>query len=86
MCNNIMYIFNLPMIKCIGIVFWGNFFLLERPRSRFFRCWSRLRAVFMLGAGAGAAGRSRSRSRREPVGAGAGSRSRQNRAAPQHWP
>ena len=64
-----MYFYNLPMIKCIGIVFWGKNFLAEPPRSRFFRCW-RLRAVFMIGAGA--AGRSRSRSLREPVGAGAG--------------
>ena len=64
-----MYIFNLPMIKCIGVAFWGNKILAEPPRSRFFRRWSRLEAVFMLGAGAGAVGRSRSR--REPVGAGA---------------
>ena len=77
-----MYIFNLLMMKCIGIAFWGKIFWRSCLGSRFFRCWSRLGVVFMPGAGAGAAGRSRSR--REPVGAGAGSRSRQNRAAPQH--
>ena len=46
--------------------FLGKIFLAEPPRSRFFRCWSRLRAVFMPGAGAGAAGRSRSRREPEP--------------------
>ena len=77
MCNNIMYIFNLPMMKCIGITFWGTNFW----RSHF--------GADFLGAGAASEPLLCQEPEPEPpvgAGAGAGSRSRQNRAAPQHCP